>query len=458
MATKTSAPVRVAALRVRNILGIVDAEIRPGAVTLIEGRNGQGKTSLLEAFRAVLSGGNDATLLRKGADEGEIVMVLNDGVEIQKTVTADGTDLKVRHPDFGRVSKPRTFIDRLLDAFSLNPVDFLTAKADKRLDLLLEAIPLKVHPADISEAMELSTVDVDTDAHALRVLALLEKNLFEQRTGINRSARDKRTAAEEMRRALPPAAVEDSAAELQRSEGEYEGFRKFVAERRENIAAEYQAEYGAAERDLAAAVVALTQEREDTISKIREEFGARIEETKVYWDRIIRTAREKQDAAGLELQNEIGATEQELKNRIATARAAMDAYTRTETTRQHIADLELGASVSEGKAQELTAAIVGLDVVKSELLDRLPIKGVEIRDGEIYVDGVPFSRVNTARQVRLAFDVARLRAGSLPVMLVDGIERLDSESLAALEEVARESEVQLVLAKVTDGPLEVKTA
>src|SRR5688572_4313641 len=100
MPTKEKA-LRVAALRIRNILGISTAEIKPGRVTLIEGANGKGKTSILEAFRSVLSGGHDATLLRKGQTDGEIVMVLDDGQEIRRDISESKSSVTVTHPQAG---------------------------------------------------------------------------------------------------------------------------------------------------------------------------------------------------------------------------------------------------------------------------------------------------------------------------------------------------------------------
>ena len=64
---------RVAHVRISNILGIEEIEFAPGGFTEVSGGNGAGKTSVLEAIRAALRGGNDATLLRNGADRGEIV-------------------------------------------------------------------------------------------------------------------------------------------------------------------------------------------------------------------------------------------------------------------------------------------------------------------------------------------------------------------------------------------------
>ena len=67
-------------IKISNILGIRELEFKAGQFVEVTGRNGQGKTSLLEAIKAATQGGHDATLLRKGAEKGEVVLVLDSGI------------------------------------------------------------------------------------------------------------------------------------------------------------------------------------------------------------------------------------------------------------------------------------------------------------------------------------------------------------------------------------------
>jgi DNA repair exonuclease SbcCD ATPase subunit len=69
----------ISKVKITNILGIDELEFQPGQFNAFTGGNGSGKTSALEAIKAALKGGHDATLLRNGADKGEVVLVLDDG-------------------------------------------------------------------------------------------------------------------------------------------------------------------------------------------------------------------------------------------------------------------------------------------------------------------------------------------------------------------------------------------
>jgi recombinational DNA repair ATPase RecF len=145
--------VRIVKIQIDNILGLEHLDIAPGALTVVEGANGTGKTSVLEAIKAGLGGGRDATLLRKGAKEGQVVLVLDDGTEITKRVKADGASTAtVKHPTFGAIAKPQSYLDKLADALSVNPIAFLAAPPAKRAAWLLEVLPSKVTDEDLAKA------------------------------------------------------------------------------------------------------------------------------------------------------------------------------------------------------------------------------------------------------------------------------------------------------------------
>lgn len=428
--------VRVAVVKINNILGLTSAEIRPGRVTLIEGRNGEGKTSVLEAIRAALSGGHDATLLRKGADHGEVVLVLDDGTEIRKTVTMEGSKTKVTSADVGTISRPAGFLDKLRDAFALNPVDFLLAKKDARLQLLLAAIPMKLNQRDLSGVLPHCTIKPNFDAHAMLALNAIEKDLYDARTGVNRVVKEKRTTAQEMAKALPPEATGGDAVAADLKEA-----KKALRLVGEMWGEKVKALNDEADRKKFEA----RQAFETEMAKLRDRLNGELEAINA----AAQAGHETLNADRLEV-------EQDIVKTIADLEAKAETYTRTETTRQHLAELSKSADKHQVKSEQLTAALTELDEIRGALLDELPIKGVSVVDGDILVDGIPFDRLNESRRVRLAIDIAMLRAGSLPILCCDGIESLDSASLQALEEAAVESGIQLVLARVTDGALKVE--
>jgi hypothetical protein len=91
------------------------------------------------------------------------------------------------------------------------------------------------------------------------------------------------------------------------------------------------------------------------------------------------------------------------------------------------------------------------------LLENLPIPDIEVREGEIYKDGVPLDRLNTAAQVGIAVEVAKLRAGTLGAVCVDRIESLDAATFAEFKRAMAKTSLQLFVSRVTDGEFSVTT-
>jgi hypothetical protein len=83
------------------------------------------------------------------------------------------------------------------------------------------------------------------------------------------------------------------------------------------------------------------------------------------------------------------------------------------------------------ESDKLTQALEGLEHLKEELTATLPIRGLEIRDGELYLDGIKFSRWNEARRVVTAIELAKLSSGNYGLVVMDGLERLNGETFEA---------------------------
>jgi len=97
----------------------------------------------------------------------------------------------------------------------------------------------------------------------------------------------------------------------------------------------------------------------------------------------------------------------------------------------------------------MTEALAGLDDLRLHLMENLPIKGLEIDGKALKVDGVPFDQLNEGRRVEIAAEVGALRVGRLPLLLIDGAERLDAAHQMALAEKLREKGIQAIMTRVS---------
>jgi energy-coupling factor transporter ATP-binding protein EcfA2 len=399
---------KISRIKLANILGHQALEITPGKVNIAKGKNGAGKTSILTAIHAALRGGSaaEATLLRNGEAKGEIVLVLDDGTEITKTVTDEGSKTKITGQ-----SKPASFLDEIRDVVSVNPVQFLMADDKTRVRLLLETLNLQFTSEEVSATGAAPPVPGNLN---LEQLDALRKNIYDDRTGVNGQVKKAKSTVEQLLRSLPEVPAEVSAEALAELQTKRDGMQA----RRTQYFAEIE------------------RERQEKIAAVHAEC----------------------DAKKTELQAKFEATYNPLSVQVTAMQIALQNSAAREQQVSIIKANDSEADALQEVADGLTATLTAIDQLKERKMDNLPIPNLLIKDGKIYVDGVAWEHVNGARKMAFILSVARLRAGALSVVCVDGLECLDDTTFAYFEQAAAAyPELQFFCTRVGTGELTIST-
>lgn len=437
---------KIAHVRISNILGIQELEFTPEGFTEVSGPNGAGKTSVLEAIKSAIQGGHDATLLRQGAEKGEVVLVLDDGTEIRKRVTDKSSPLEVLQ-DGKKVPRPTDALKALTDMLSVNPVDFLRAPKKDRVRVLLDTMPIKV---DAARLEQIAGVPVEvTDENGLAAIEAVRKQVYDDRTGTNRAVKEKDATINQLRLAMPaaPGGVEGNEAELRAKVEDANQARDAEMERiREKLAG--------IQRDNQTKIDAIREDVQAKIDAIKAEGLAKVEA-------IQNEEREIERKAGAQRERTIQKHTDAiapLNQALASITANREAHAKREQALLTVEQMEKELVDLQQDADNQTKALGEIDKYKDELLNSMPIPGLEVRDGEVFRNGITFDRLNTAQQVDIAVEIAKLRAGELGVICVDGIEALNSQAFAEFRERALESGLQLFVSRVSDEEFSVKTS
>lgn len=500
------AELRVSAVQVKDVLGITEAAIKPGKVTILSGRNGSTKSSLLSALQTALGGGDLGQIARIDPDgeptEPEVVVILErGGLEAYRIKKTAGKNVKVlgRVGDsaaFEDVGKPQAWLSSLFDPTGSNPVRFLSAPDKQRALLVLEALALTLDRPALLHEMGIEEKDLPPIPrglpNALEEIGLIRDGVFSQRTGVNRDQKAAAQAADQVRRAMPAVMPEDPGGEAQ-SEAELAVLTLAQEIEREEAAADATEAAALKEAIHKQEVVAQTIKaafkdwkadrqaaHEAKAAEIRAAAERRIEELRLEMETEIdakRTSGET-DLDGLDSMLEAsreairetreaarGGTAgkrerlQADRERLATLRAQREGAAKASALDEQAKKFEAQSAELEEKSERLTAALAALDAFRRRMADNIPIPGLEIEGQTIRVDGIPFDQLNTARRVEVAVKVACLRAkgAPLPVVFVDGAEALDTEHFAHLVEALKKEDVQAWICRVEDGPFRVTT-
>jgi len=287
--------------------------------------------------------------------------------------------------------------------------------------------------ADSVKLEQITGIKVNaTEAHALDVIQAVRKQVYEDRTATNGAAKAKRSTIIQLQAAIPedfeePQFDEDALNnELAQIEKNRDERLSAIDVKITRIRNEAQAEIDALMEQLNAKKAFLTEQNSKATIAANE----------------AKSAAEQQK---VKVQNDLRSLRQNQENVV-----------RAKQTRENIVKLEKDAMDLESQAEGMTAIIDKLDAYKAQLLSNLPIPGLEVSNGEVLYKGVSFDRVNTAQKVKIAVELAKLRAGKLGLVCVDGIEALDQGMYEAFRAEAIKSGVQMVVTRVTDNDFAVE--
>ena len=408
---------KISKIQISNILGIERLEYSPsGKITEISGQNASGKTSVLQAIKGALGGGHDATLLRKGSSEGTVVLEFDNGETLIKKMNRDKSSVVLEDPEGKKMKMGPTYLKEIVDSVGLNPIQILTADPKTRIKLLLDSVPMEL-PVD--EIKFITGLDVSgDDRHPLKVIESKRKDIFEERADLNAEVNKQNTMISEMRKTIP---FRPDGADW----GSMVGRLRTALEKKNETS---QAQIAVQAKKYSDDVLAAKDAFHDRMEALRAE------DAKVLEDIAITKAPEIE-----ELKTKITEADQNAKNQ-AAIKGAEDFVEKHEKEKV----------VNEQSANAFTEQLKSLDYLKAELLLKLPIEGLEVKDGDIYIKGVPFDTLNEAARIRFCLMIAGLRKTKLPLVCVDGLEALDETVFQLFKEQAEKTDMQFFVTRVSE--------
>lgn len=401
-------------LRAENIKRLSAVEIRPsGNIVEITGRNGQGKTSILDAIYWALAGQKQIQdkPVRAGSETGSVTLDLGDYVVTRKfRVRDDGeftTSLTVANKDGAKYSDPQKLLNDFVGDLTFDPLEFSRMKQKDQV-VALRAL---VSGYDFADADEKNQKD------------------FNDRTEVNRTVRDlqARLEAIEIPEGTPDQRVDIAALmdDLQASLAANESVRA-IASRMESF-------------NSAIAVLEETNaRRRDEIERLETEISKNELGIKEYRTMI--------DGLG-QIPSEVSTDG--IRQRIAEC----EATNRNVDLKAQRQKLQTDLKAASDASAALTASIDARKAAAAKAVRDadLPVDGLELTEDGVLLNGAPFNQASDAEQLRVSVAVAGAMNPRLRVLRVRDGSLLDGDSMAALAAYAETKDLQIWIETVQSG-------
>jgi len=408
---------KIISLQAENFKKLHAIEITPeGNFVQITGRNGQGKSSALDAIWVALAGIGVAPKqpIRKGAESARIRLDLGEIKVVRHfKATEDGaftTSLSVESAEGARYPSPQKLLDSLLGALSFDPLAFSRMDAKAQFDALLKFVP-----------------DIDFDA-----IDRAQLGDYQRRTDVNRRLKDAKASAENIRITdkAPVELIDESAlvAKLKES-GDH---NTDITTRRAN------------RQTMAADIVS----REKQCEGIREQIAELQEQLETLTGSIEKQREKLTNATPLAELIDTAAVAAELN----TARDNNQRFAEWSADNKKRTDLRALVKTLEAEAAELTKSMEKRlkDKQAAIAAAQLPIAGISFGEGAVLLNAVPFDQASDAEKLRASVEMAMAANPKLRVIRIRDGSLLDEDGLRIVAEMADARDCQVWIERV-DG-------
>lgn len=399
---------KIIELKSENVKKLHAVTIRPSDnLVTISGRNGQGKSSVLDSILYGLCG--DRSLpdvpIRQGAKRANIKIDLGD-IIVEKVIDKRGSRLTVISADGEIQRSPQRLLDDLVGKISFDPLAFARQKPAQQSSILKQIVGL-------------DSVFEDLDAERAK--------LYEERTLINRQLKGTQARVTGIPVDVAQADPEERASSdlMQRIDSAMDHNRSIdvMDEKIDALKADYKRQ----QQEIKKLRDAL-QEAEAELIRM-EDRGKQHRDTRKKLGGFVDVAPLKEQLAQLETHNNRARQAQEWRRLNAEA----DRY--------------------EAKANELTTAINGIDERKHDALANadFPLDGLVFDDDGVIYNGIPLTQASSAEQIRVGVAIAMALNPKLRVARIMDGSLLDDESMQMISEMANEHDFQIWIERITDG-------
>ena len=397
--------VKINSLELENVKRVKAVKLEPTAsgLTVVGGKNNQGKTSVLDAIAWALGGAKykPSQAQREGSlVEPQLHIELSNGMVVERL--GKNGSLKVTDPSGQKGNQ--SLLDGFISQFALDLPKFMEADKNTKAKILLQIIGV---------GDKLSAFDKQ------------ESELYNRRTEIGRIADQKKKYADEMVQwdGVPEEIV--SAAELIQQQQE------ILARNGRNQELRNQAKNLEAQKTLLEQRI---EEAQKALNTMHEQFAELMEKLSI----ANTNAKDLQDESTAELEESIAnidSTNAKVRDNLNKQRAQTEA--------------------EEYKLQygDLTTQIEEVRKARMELLNgvEMPLDDLSVQDGELIYKGQKWDNMSGSDQLKVATAIVRKTNPQCGFVLLDKLEQMDIDTMNEFGKWLQDNDLQAIATRVSTG-------
>lgn len=385
-------------LEIENVKRVKAVRIEPSAngLTIIGGKNNQGKTSVLDAIAWTLGGERyrPSQPVREGSTiPPNLKIVMNNGLVVERK--GKNSSLKVTDPSGQKAGQQ--LLDGFVEQLALNLPKFMEGSSKEKANTLLQIIGVGPQLVELERQ---------------------EKEMFNERTYIGRTADQKEKYAKEQPYFPDVPSTPISASELIRQQQEIlarNGENQRKRERRHQLEQEYQ--------KVTEQIQALLQEQ----SRLEEDLKVARESAEDLVDQS--TAELEQNIADIEETNR-------------KVRANLDKDKAEEDAKDYRAQYNALTTRIEAVREQKIELLKGAD---------LPLPGLSVEEGELIYNGQEWDNMSGSEQLRVSTAIVRRLNPDCGFVLLDKLEQMDLDTLQEFGKWLEQEGLQAIATRVSTG-------
>lgn len=393
-------------------INFVELSIDPKTNSLIiTGENEQGKTSLLEALRAGLTGISSKETpkpIKEGADKSNIqIVIADDGTPlyiVERTITEKTNRLTIKSPEGAIYPSPQSLLDKMLDAATIDVSAFLGMKDKDQVDQLRQIVK----------------IDLDFEK-----LAAQRKQIYDDRTYANRELKELQaqfSAIPEPNEETPLDRVDTG---------------KLLTEQKE---AYHTIDVNQETREELADLVGEKHSLEGTI----KEYEEKILEAK----ELLAKTEKMIEAKAKEVKKFEDPDIENINKKIAGADGLNKKYDEMMKRKE----LEKKIEKKEKEIEDLNNSLDSIDKEKDIVLSlaKFPVKGLSFNEDGILYKGIPFAQASGEERIQVAMAIGMSKKPKVKLILIRDASLLDKKNLAIIQKIAEKENYLVIMERVDD--------